>query len=50
MSTTKIPVNYEWTVKRKLKGHKNVEESLAISQEGLFISCSGDRSIKVWYI
>ena len=50
MPTTKITVNYEWTVKRNLTGHTDWVRSLAISQEGLLISCSYDRLIKVWNI
>ena len=48
--TTAIPENFDWTVKRKLTGHTGYVWSLAISQGGLLLSGSDDRSIKVWYI
>ena len=46
--TTKIPVNYDWTVKKKLTGHTGYVYSLAISQEGQLISGSFDKTTKIW--
>ena len=37
---TKISLNYDWTVIRKFTGHTLSVDSLAISKEGLLISCS----------